>query len=202
MRAALPGKIYSPDHFRPFPIISGHFVPDTRWEVSAFGRFVKVASEHPAGYESLQQLDRLGFGHGVPRQPVVVDCVYVYLFCYRNYYEQTAILAKDGCQLGQGLWVVTLSGVKGFPDVGEILRSAQDDTSSKAGRSGEQNALGQRPCGEGVSGSAGVAVRCVILRGWRGRRRLVSYGEGMFSGTFQACKRVILSHFKAGHFEM
>ena len=45
----------------------------------------------------------------------------------------------------QSLLVVTLSGVKSLFAVGEILRSPQNDTSPKAGRSDKQNALGLRP---------------------------------------------------------
>ena len=52
----------------------------------------------------------------------------------------------------QYLLVVALSGVRSPSEAGEILRSAQIDTSSKAGRSDKQNALGQRPCDEGLSG--------------------------------------------------
>ena len=87
--------------------------------------------------------------------------------------------------------VVTLSGVESLPDLCEIHRSARNDKSRKAGRGDKQNALGQRPCGEGVSGSAAVAfmcVICVILWGRRGRWRLVSHGEGVFCGTFKAGK--------------
>ena len=75
-----------------------------------------------------------------------------------------------------------------LPDVGEILGSAQNDALPKAGRSDKQSTLGQRPCGEGVSGSAGGSIRCVILRGRQGRWRLVSYGEGVSCGTFKAGK--------------
>ena len=88
----------------------------------------------------------------------------------------------------QGLLFVSLSGVESLPDLCQIHRSVRNDKSRKAGRGNKQNALGQRPCGEGVSGSAGVAFRCVILRGRRRRWRLVSYGEGVFCGTFKAGK--------------
>ena len=90
--------------------------------------------------------------------------------------------------LPQGLSVVTLGEMKSLSDVGEIPRSAENDTSQKAGRSDKQHVLGQPPCGQGMSGSAGVAVRCVILWGKRGRWRLVSHGEGVFCGTFKAGK--------------
>ena len=60
-------------------------------------------------------------------------------------------------------------------------RGKRDEATSKMPR-------GLWPFGEGVSGNAVVAIRCVILWGMRGRWRLVSHGEGMFCETFKAGK--------------
>ena len=76
----------------------------------------------------------------------------------------------------------------------EILRSAQDDTSRKEGRSDEQNALGQRPCGGGVSGGVGVPGKCVILWGRRGRWRPATHGEGGVQWDILGLKT---SHFES-----
>ena len=56
---------------------------------------------------------------------------------------KSQVSSKRDCPgTSAGLLVATLSGVKSLSDVGDILRSSQDDTSPKAGRGDRQNALG------------------------------------------------------------